>query len=85
MPELVTPGIPYPMETMMAVAAKNADKFKCWRDLAASRVLHQRRLYELAEPHAHATSARLRLQHVQIDLKSNADALESGSIVGSGV
>jgi len=30
----------YPMESMMAVAAKNADKFKCWRDFSGKPVFY---------------------------------------------
>ena len=86
MPELVHTWYSYPMETMMAVAAKNADKFKCWRDFSGKPAfytnagfmnwLNLMRIYKVLG---------YDFKHVQIDLKSNADALESGSIVGSGV
>jgi len=86
MPELVHTWYSYPMESMMAVAAKNADKFKCWRDLSGKPVFYTNagfmnwlnfiRIYKVLG---------YDFKHVQIDLKSNADALESGSIVGSGV
>ena len=86
MPELVHTWYSYPMETMMAVAAKNADKFKCWRDFSGKPAfytnagfmnwLNLMRIYKVLG---------YDFKHVQIDLKSNADAMESGSIVGSGV
>ena len=86
MPELVHTWYAYPMESMMAVTAKNADKFKCWRDFSGKPVfytnagfmnwLNYMRIYKVLG---------YDFKHVQIDLNSNADALERGSIVGSGV
>ena len=84
MPELVHTWYAYPMESMMAVTAKNADKFKCWRDFSGKPVfytnagfmnwLNYQRIYKVLG---------YDFKHVQIDLNSNADALERGSIVGS--
>ncbi len=86
MPELVHTWYSYPMESMMAVAAKakDADKFKCWRDFTGKPVFYTNagfmnwlnwiRIYKVLG---------YDFKHVQIDLKSNADAMESGSIVGS--
>jgi hypothetical protein len=86
MPEIVHTWYAYPMETMMAVAAKNADKFKCWRDFSGKPVfytnagfmnwLNMQRIYKVLD---------YNFKHVQIDLKSNADAMQSGSIAGSAV
>lgn len=86
MPELVHTWYSYPMESMMAVAAKDADKFKCWRDFSGKKVFYTNagfmnwlnwiRIYKVLG---------YDFKHVQIDLKSNADAMESGSIVGSAV
>ncbi|MDO9066333.1 MAG: immunogenic protein, partial [Chloroflexota bacterium] len=86
MPELVHTWYSYPMESMMAVAAKDADKFKCWRDFSGKPVfytnagfmnwLNYMRVFKVLG---------YDFKHVQIDLNSNADALERGSIVGSGV
>ncbi|MFB3886763.1 MAG: TAXI family TRAP transporter solute-binding subunit [Thermodesulfobacteriota bacterium] len=86
MPELVHTWYSYPMESMMAVAAKNADKFKCWRDFSGKPAFYTNagfmnwlnfiRIYKVLG---------YDFKHVQIDLKANADSLESGSIVGSGV
>jgi TRAP-type uncharacterized transport system substrate-binding protein len=84
--ELVHTWYSYPMESMMAVAAKDAGKFKCWRDFSGKPVfysnagfmnwLNYMRIFKVLG---------YNFKHVQIDLKSNADAMESGSIVGSGV
>jgi len=86
MPEMVHTWYAYPMESMLAVAAKDAEKFKCWRDFSGKPVffsnagfmnwLNYMRVFKLLG---------YNFKHVQIDLKANADAMESGSIVGSGV
>jgi hypothetical protein len=72
------------MESMMATSAKNAPNFKCWKDFSGKPVfytqagfqnwLNWQRIYK---------ALGYDFKHVQIDLKSNADALEQGSIVGS--
>jgi TRAP transporter TAXI family solute receptor len=74
----------YPMESMMAVAAKDADKFRCWKDFSGKPVfytnagfmnwLNWQRIYK---------TLGYEFKHVQIDLKSNADAMQSGTIAGS--
>jgi hypothetical protein len=84
MPEIAHTWYSYPMESMMAVAAKDADKFKCWRDFSGKPVfytnagfmnwLNWQRIYK---------ALGYEFKHVQIDLKSNADAMDSGSIAGS--
>jgi hypothetical protein len=86
MPDMVHTWYAYPMESMLAVAAKDAGKFKCWRDFSDKPVffsnagfmnwLNYMRAFKLLG---------YGFKHVQIDLKANADAMESGSIVGSGV
>jgi hypothetical protein len=83
-PEIAHTWYSYPMESMMAVAAKDADKFKCWKDLSGKPVfytqagfmnwLNWQRIYK---------ALGYDFKHVQIDLKSNADALQAGTIVGS--
>jgi hypothetical protein len=83
-PELVHTWYAYPMESMMATSAKDADKFKCWKDFSGKPVfytqagfqnwLNWQRIYKVLG---------YDFKHVQIDLKSNADALEAGTIVGS--
>ncbi len=39
-PELVHTWYAYPMESMMATSAKNADKFKCWKDFSGKPVFY---------------------------------------------
>ena len=83
-PELVHTWYAYPMESLMATSAKQADKFKCWKDFSGKPVfytqagfqnwLNWQRIYKILG---------YDFKHVQIDLKSNADALEAGTIVGS--
>jgi TRAP transporter TAXI family solute receptor len=83
-PEIAHTWYSYPMESMMAVAAKDADKFRCWKDLSGKPVfytqagfmnwLNWQRIYK---------ALGYEFRHVQIDLKSNADALQGGTIVGS--
>src|SRR5262245_14509605 len=83
-PELVHTWYAYPMESMMAVAAKDAEKFKCWKDFSGRPVfytqagfmnwLNWQRIYK---------ALGYDFKHVQIDLKSNADSLQAGTIVGS--
>jgi uncharacterized protein len=85
-PEMVHTWYAYPMETMMAIAAKDAGKFKCWRDFSGKPVfytnagfmnwLNMQRIFKVLG---------YEFKHVQIDLKANADAMESGSIAGSAV
>jgi TRAP transporter TAXI family solute receptor len=84
MPEIAHTWYSYPMESMMAVAAKDADKFRCWRDFSGKPVfytnagfmnwLNWQRIYK---------ALGYEFKHVQIDLKSNGDAMESGTIAGS--
>jgi hypothetical protein len=84
MPEIVHTWYAYPMESMMAVPAAAADKFRCWRDFSGKPVfytnagfmnwLNWQRIYK---------ALGYDFKHVQIDLKSNADALQAGTIVGS--
>jgi uncharacterized protein len=83
-PELVHTWYAYPMESLMATSAKDADKYKCWKDFSGKPVfytpagfmnwLNFQRIYK---------ALGYDFKHVQIDLKSNADALEAGTIVGS--
>jgi TRAP transporter TAXI family solute receptor len=83
-PELVHAWYSYPMESMMATSAKHAGKFKCWKDFSGQPVfftqagfqnwLNWQRIFK---------TLGYDFKHVQIDLKSNSDALEAGTIVGS--
>jgi len=74
----------YPMESFMAVAAKNADKYKCWKDFSGKPVfytpagfmnwLNFRRAYK---------TLGYDFKHLQIDPKSQSDALQAGTIAGA--
>jgi TRAP transporter TAXI family solute receptor len=85
-PELVHTWYAYPMESMMATSAKEADKFKCWKDFSGKPVyftqagfqnwLNWQRIFK---------ALGYDFKHVQIDNKANADALERGTIVGSAI
>jgi uncharacterized protein len=83
-PELVHTWYAYPMETMIAVPAKEADKYKCWKDFSGKPVyfsqagfqnwLNAQRIFK---------TLGYDFKHVQIDNKANADAMERGTVVGS--
>jgi TRAP transporter TAXI family solute receptor len=83
-PEIAHTWYAYPMESMMAVAAKDGDKYKCWKDLSGKPVffttagfmnwLNMQRSFK---------ALGYDFKHVQIDLKSNADALQAGTVAGS--
>ncbi len=85
-PELVHTWYAYPMESMMATSAKEAGKFKCWRDFSGQKVyftqagfqnwLNWQRIFK---------ALGYDFKHVQIDNKANGDALEQGTIVGSAI
>jgi TRAP transporter TAXI family solute receptor len=85
-PEIVHTWYAYPMESMMATSAKEADKFKCWKDFSGKPVyftqagfqnwLNWQRIFK---------ALGYDFKHVQIDNKSNGDALEQGTIVGSAI
>jgi uncharacterized protein len=85
-PELVHTWYAYPMESMMATSAKEADKFKCWKDFSGKPVyftqagfqnwLNWQRIFK---------ALGYDFKHVQIDNKANGDALEQGTIVGSAI
>ena len=83
-PELVHTWYSYPMESMMAVAAKDGDKFRCWKDLSGQPVFYTQAGFMnwLNWQRIHKALGT-EFKHVQIDLKSNADALQGGTIVGS--
>jgi len=74
----------YPMETFIAVHAPKAAQFKCWKDFSGKPVfyspagfmnwLNVRRAYKVLG---------YDFRHVQIDPKTQSDALQAGSIVGA--
>ena len=74
----------YPMESFMATSAKGADQYKCWGDFSGKPVfyttagfmnwLNFQRIYK---------ALGYQFKHVQIDPKTNSDALQGGTISGS--
>lgn len=76
----------YPMESMIAVLASSASRFKCWRDFSGQPVyytnagfmnwLNWQRVF---------TVLGYNFKHLQIDLTSNTRALQTGTIVGSAI
>ena len=74
----------YPMESFLATSAKNAGKYKCWGDFSGKPVffttagfmnwLNFQRIYK---------ALGYQFKHVQIDAKTNSDALQAGTIAGS--
>ena len=84
MPEIAHTWYAYPMESMMAVAAKEADKFRCWKDFSGKPVFYTNAVFmNWLNWHRIYKALRYDFKHVQIDLKSNADAMQSGTVVGS--
>ncbi|MFN6953033.1 MAG: TAXI family TRAP transporter solute-binding subunit, partial [Albidovulum sp.] len=83
-PEIAHSWYAYPMESMMATSAKEGDKYKCWKDFSGKPVffttagfmnwLNMQRSFK---------ALGYDFKHVQIDVKSNADALQAGTVVGS--
>jgi uncharacterized protein len=83
-PELAHTWYAYPMESMLATSAKQADKFKCWKDFSGKPVFYTQAGFQNWLNWQRIFKALgYDFKHVQIDLKSNADALEAGTIVGS--
>ena len=82
--KLVHAWYSYPMESFMATSAKEAGKYKCWGDFSGKPVfyttagfmnwLNFMRIYKVLG---------YQFKHVQIDAKTNSDALQGGTIAGS--
>ena len=82
--KLVHAWYSYPMESFMATSAKEAGKYKCWGDFSGKPVffttagfmnwLNMQRSFK---------ALGFDFKHVQIDIKSNSDALQAGTVVGS--
>lgn len=74
----------YPMESFMATSVTEAGKYKCWRDFSGKPVffttagfmnwLNFQRIYK---------ALGYQFKHVQIDAKTQSDALQGGTIAGS--
>jgi TRAP transporter TAXI family solute receptor len=83
-PKVVHTWYAYPMESMMATTTKEAEKIKCWKDLSGKPVFYTTagfmnwnnwvRIYK---------ALGYDFKHVQIDTKSNSDALQAGTVVAS--
>jgi hypothetical protein len=82
--KLVHTWYAYPMETFMAVPSGKGSEFKCWRDFSGKPVffttagfmnwLNMQRVFK---------TLGYDFKHVQIDPATQADALQSGTIVGA--
>jgi TRAP transporter TAXI family solute receptor len=82
--KLVHAWYAYPMESFMATSAKEAGKYRCWGDFSGKPVfyttagfmnwLNFQRIYK---------TLGYQFKHVQIDAKSQSDALQAGTIAGS--
>ena len=82
--KLVHAWYSYPMESFMATSAKEAGKYKCWGDFSGKPVfyttagfmnwLNFMRIYKVLG---------YQFKHVQIDAKSQSDALQAGTLAGS--
>ena len=82
--KLVHTWYSYPMESFMATSAKEVGKYKCWGDFSGKPVffttagfmnwLNFQRIYK---------ALGYQFKHVQIDAKTNSDALQGGTIAGS--
>jgi uncharacterized protein len=82
--KLVHTWYSYPMESFMATSAKEGGKYRCWGDFSGKPVffttagfmnwLNFQRIYK---------ALGYQFKHVQIDAKTNSDALQGGTIAGS--
>ena len=82
--KLVHTWYAYPMESFMAVSAKDVGKYKCLKDFSGKPVfyttagfmnwLNFRRMYK---------ALNYEFKHVQIDAKTNSDAMQAGTVIGS--
>jgi TRAP transporter TAXI family solute receptor len=82
--KLVHTWYAYPMESFLATSAKDAGKYKCWSDFSGKPVffttagfmnwLNFQRIYK---------TLGYQFKHVQIDPKTQSDALQAGTIAGS--
>jgi len=82
--KLVHTWYAYPMESFMATSAKDAGKYKCWGDFSGKPVFYTTAGFMnwLNFQRIHKTLG-YQFKHVQIDPKTQSDALQSGTISGS--
>ena len=82
--KLVHAWYAYPMESFMAVAAKDAGKYKCWGDFSGKPVFYTPAGFmNWLNFQRIDKTLGYQFKHVQIDPKTQSDALESGTIVGA--
>ncbi len=74
----------YPMESFMAVSAKEAGRYKCWGDFSGKPVFYTPAGFMnwLNFMRIHKALGN-QFKHVQIDPKTQTDAMQSGTIAGS--
>jgi TRAP-type uncharacterized transport system substrate-binding protein len=83
-PMIVHTWYAYPMESMMATTAAKAGEFKCWKDLSGKPVFFTTAGFQNWHNWNRIWKALgYDFKHVQIDTKTNSDALQSGTVVGS--
>ncbi|MDO8533769.1 MAG: TAXI family TRAP transporter solute-binding subunit [Xanthobacteraceae bacterium] len=83
-PKIVHSWYAYPMESMMAATVKEAEKIKCWKDLSGKPVFYTTAGFQNWHNWVRIYKALgYQFKHVQIDTKSNSDALLAGTVVAS--
>src|SRR3970040_1186140 len=82
--KLVHSWYSYPRESFMPTSAKDAGKYKCWGDFSGKPVFYTTAGFMnwLNFMRIHKTLG-YQFKHVQIDAKTNSDALQAGTIAGS--
>jgi TRAP-type uncharacterized transport system substrate-binding protein len=74
----------YPMESFMATSAQLAPQFKCWSDFDGKPVFYTTAGFMNFLNFMRISNALgYKARHVQIDPKTQADALQAGTIVGA--
>jgi hypothetical protein len=82
--KLVHTWYSYPMETFMAAPAGKAAQFKCWKDFSGKPVFYSTAGFmNWLNMKRAFTALGYEFKHVQIDPATQADALNSGTIVGA--
>lgn len=82
--KLVHTWYAYPMESFMAVAADKASQYKCWSDFSGKPVFYTPAGFMNWLNFQRIDKALgYEFKHVQIDPKTQADALKAGTIVGA--
>jgi hypothetical protein len=83
-PEIAHSWYAYPMESMMATTAAKANELKCWKDFSGKPVFFTTAGFQNWHNWVRIWKALgYDFKHVQIDTKTNSDALQSGTVVGS--